>query len=87
MSHHAPLIVIIMFLYFQRQRDCIEIVQNNVRIMAAIKDWSWWKLFSKVRPLVQANILEQEKKLKAVGWLLQITHVTAHTYTHTHIIL
>ncbi|XP_078338725.1 unconventional myosin-XVIIIa-like isoform X9 [Crassostrea virginica] len=40
----------------------ISCIQKNVRKLMLIKDWSWWKLFTKVQPLLDVHRTEEELK-------------------------
>lgn len=40
------------------------IIQQNLRAYLEFKNWPWWKLFSKARPLLKRGNLEKENKEK-----------------------
>lgn len=44
----------------------VSCIQRNVKILSSTKDWSWWRLFVKLRPLLIVNRTEEELKLKMV---------------------
>lgn len=35
-----------------RQQDAVQLLQRNIRLFLRLRTWSWWKLFSQVRPLL-----------------------------------
>lgn len=40
------------------------IIQDNIRAYLEFKNWPWWKLFSKVRPMLTGKKLDKELKEK-----------------------
>ncbi|XP_052814276.1 myosin heavy chain, striated muscle-like [Mya arenaria] len=44
------------------QRTALERIQRNIRKWMAIKNWQWWKLYVKVKPLLNAARAEDEVK-------------------------
>ncbi|XP_055593740.1 myosin heavy chain, muscle isoform X16 [Uranotaenia lowii] len=64
------------FRKMQEQRVCLEIVQRNLRKYMKIKAWAWWKLWQKVKPLlnvsrVEDQIAELEQKAKSTAEALE----------------
>jgi myosin heavy subunit len=45
----------------EKIRNC-EIIQNNFRAYYELKNWDWWKLVTKMRPLIDYGAIEREKK-------------------------
>eukprot|EP00731_Ephydatia_muelleri_P023185 Em0015g768a len=50
------------------QHSAAQIIQDNVRAAMVIKEWSWWKLFMKVKPMLAVwradeEIKEKDKKI------------------------
>ena len=45
---------------FSRAAKCI---QRNIRKFVQFRDWHWWKLYTKVKPLL--NVVKAEDELKA----------------------
>ena len=43
----------------------VKIIQRNVRAWAGFKNWEWWKLFAKARPLLKRRNFEKEIEEKA----------------------
>merc|ERR1712096_169607 len=48
----------------------LRVMQRNVRKYLQLKDWSWWKLWGEVRPMLalaadEADMKEKEEALKA----------------------
>mgnify|MGYP001792964520 CR=1 len=41
-------------------------VQKNVRIHFKLRDWPWWKLYTKIKPLVNVQKTEEDLKVKEV---------------------
>lgn len=44
----------------QEQRLALQIVQRNLRRYLQLRTWPWWKLWQKVRPLLNATRIEDE---------------------------
>ncbi|KAH9385938.1 myosin heavy chain 9/10/11/14 [Nematocida major] len=42
--------------------DAVSLLQRNVKIYASVRNWSWWKLCMKVRPLLEVRKAEDEIK-------------------------
>lgn len=42
----------------------IRCVQKNIKKNKGVKDWSWWKLFTTVRPLIQVQLSEEQIRNK-----------------------
>ncbi|XP_065826219.1 myosin heavy chain, striated muscle-like [Oscarella lobularis] len=47
------------------QRIGIAVIQRNVRKFMFLKNWSWWKLFTKVKPLL--NVARQEDEIRVIN--------------------
>lgn len=50
----------------QIQDLAIRCVQKNIKKNKGVKDWSWWKLFTTVRPLIQVQLSEEQIRNKDV---------------------
>ncbi|XP_011506388.1 PREDICTED: myosin heavy chain, muscle isoform X16 [Ceratosolen solmsi marchali] len=48
------------FKALQEQRLALQIVQRNLRRYLKLRTWPWWKLWQKVRPLLNATRIEDE---------------------------
>ena len=48
------------FKQLQEQRLALQIVQRNLRRYLKLRTWPWWKLWQKVRPLLNATRIEDE---------------------------
>jgi len=48
----------------QFQRAAITCLQRNVRKFLLVRNWSWWRLYTKVLPLLDVHRTEQELKTK-----------------------
>ncbi|WP_395241738.1 hypothetical protein, partial [Salmonella sp. s51933] len=46
------------------QRIGIAVIQRNVRKYLFLKNWAWWKLYTKVKPLLNVARTEEEMKQK-----------------------
>lgn len=44
-----------------RQQEAIQLLQRNVRLYLRLRQWSWWKLFSQIKPLL--NVTRTEKRI------------------------
>ena len=42
----------------------LSVIQRNVRTFLMIKNWPWWKLYTKVQPLLSVARAEDEMKEK-----------------------
>lgn len=42
--------------------DSVALLQKNVKIYASVRNWSWWKLCMKVRPLLEVRKAEDDIK-------------------------
>jgi len=47
----------------------IKIIQRNIRTWVGFKNWTWWKLFAKARPMLKRRNFEKEieDKTKAIS--------------------
>ncbi|KAK9761523.1 class II myosin [Basidiobolus ranarum] len=53
--------------FFHRKSDqlkAIQIIQKNARIYVKLREWPWWKLYSKVKPLLNVTRVDEELKKK-----------------------
>lgn len=44
---------------FEKLAAC-RVIQKNARIYVTLRNWAWWKLYSKVKPLLNASQIDQE---------------------------
>lgn len=56
---------------FSRQTDAIRIMQRNARIYVSLREWPWWKIYAKLKPLnaayrVDSQMREKEQKITAL---------------------
>lgn len=51
----------------------VRCLQRNLRVLHRVSEWSWWKLFCRVRPLLDVNMDNERLRAKEV-----------YAYTHTH---
>ena len=40
----------------------MQVVQRNVRRWLEIRNWNWWRLYTRVKPLLSVAQAEEEKK-------------------------
>lgn len=52
------------FKKLQEQRVALLVIQRNLRKYLTLRNWQWWKLYSKVKPLL--NVARVEDELKAL---------------------
>ena len=45
------------------QRMALSVLQRNIKKYLAFRNWAWWKLYTKVKPLL--SVARQEEELKA----------------------
>lgn len=48
------------FKKLQEQRLALQVVQRNLRRYLKLRTWPWWKLWQKVKPLLNATRIEDE---------------------------
>lgn len=56
------------FKKLQEQRVALQVVQRNLRKYNLLRTWPWWKLWQKVKPLLNVTRVEDEI---AVSWDLK----------------
>ncbi|KAL2914326.1 class II myosin [Polyrhizophydium stewartii] len=44
------------------QLRAIKIIQKNARIYVTLREWSWWRLYTKVKPLLNVSRTDEELK-------------------------
>ncbi|KAJ1554614.1 hypothetical protein HK405_004553, partial [Cladochytrium tenue] len=52
---------------FKRRLDqcrAIRIIQRNARVYVALREWSWWKLYAKIKPLLNVTRVDEELRRK-----------------------
>ena len=57
------MIIIKMYLLFY-DRVGLSVIQKNIRKWLGLRNWLWWRLFVKVKPLLNAAAAEDEMKVK-----------------------
>uniref|UniRef100_A0A673WE20 Myosin-10-like n=1 Tax=Salmo trutta TaxID=8032 RepID=A0A673WE20_SALTR len=48
----------------QQQLNCLKVLQRNCSAYLKLKHWQWWRLFTKVKPLLQVTRQEEEMQAK-----------------------
>ncbi|GAA5802173.1 hypothetical protein HPULCUR_007634 [Helicostylum pulchrum] len=56
---------------FSRQTDAIRVMQRNARLYVSLREWPWWKIYAKLKPLnaayrVDSQMREKEQKITAL---------------------
>ncbi|GAA5812558.1 hypothetical protein MFLAVUS_006015 [Mucor flavus] len=56
---------------FSRQTDAIRVMQRNARLYVSLREWPWWKIYAKLKPLnaayrVDSQMREKEQKINAL---------------------
>ena len=64
--------------HLQVQQMALRCVQRNIRALRGVAKWSWWRLFCRVRPLLDVNMDDERLRAKEV-------HTRSRTNTHTHV--
>ncbi|XP_067938044.1 myosin heavy chain, striated muscle-like isoform X3 [Watersipora subatra] len=52
----------------QDQRVALSVIQRNTRKWLLLKNWQWWKLYLRVKPLLNVARAEDEMKKKEEEW-------------------
>ncbi|KAM4650637.1 LOW QUALITY PROTEIN: myosin-9 [Discoglossus pictus] len=50
----------------QQQLTAMKVIQRNCAAYLKLRNWQWWRLFTKVKPLLQANRFDEELLAKEV---------------------
>lgn len=50
------------FKKLQEQRIALLVIQRNLRKFLTLRNWLWWKLYSKVKPMLSMARVEDEMK-------------------------
>ena len=71
-----------------QQLSAIRIIQRNCAAYLKLRNWQWWRLFTKVKPLLQVTNNEEklnakENELKQVKFLSLMKHIRAKTHWTT----
>ena len=56
-------------------RLAIAVIQRNVRKHLFLRDWRWWRLFTKVKPLLNVARTEDELRQKEDEVMCVITRI------------
>jgi myosin heavy subunit len=52
---------------FQVKHIAISCIQKNVKKFMLIRDWAWWRLFTKVQPMLNVHRTEEELQQREVS--------------------
>lgn len=52
----------------QDQRVALSIIQRNIRKWLLLRNWQWWKLYIRVKPLLSIARAEDDMKKKEEEW-------------------
>ena len=44
------------------QSRAVRVLQSNIRSYLKLRNWPWWRLFTKVKPLLQVTAQEDENR-------------------------
>lgn len=55
----------------QEQRLALEVVQRNLRKYLQLRTWPWYKLWTKVKPLLNVTRIEDEIAVSWLSWPCQ----------------
>lgn len=50
----------------QLQHLAVQCIQRNVTKFKTLEQWSWWRLYTKLKPLLNVHRTEEELQLKEV---------------------
>lgn len=50
----------------------VSCLQRNLRALRLVAKWSWWKLFCRIRPLLDVNMDNERLRAKEVPVLIYI---------------
>ena len=56
----------IFYFFLQLQHLAITCVQRNIKKYVAIREWPWWRLYTKIQPLLDVHRTEEELKEREV---------------------
>lgn len=56
---------------FARQTEAIKVIQRNARIYVTLREWPWWKVYAKLKPLnvayrTETQLKERDQKIAAL---------------------
>lgn len=56
---------------FSRQTEAIRVMQRNARLYVSLREWPWWKIYAKLKPLngayrMDTQMREKEQKISAL---------------------
>jgi myosin protein heavy chain len=66
-SSRFVLIIFVFLRNYQRriqQLNAIRVIQRNGRALMKIRNWAWWRLFTKIKPLLQVTRQDEELNQK-----------------------
>ena len=66
------------FKALQEQRLALQVVQRNLRRYLKLRTWPWWKLWTKVRPLLNASRIEDELAVSIINIPITTLRVSHH---------
>lgn len=65
----------------------VKCLQRNLRVLRAVATWSWWKLFCKVRPLLDVNMDNERVRAKEVQSYIRSVRSHCHFCSYVWIIM
>ncbi|KAI3381133.1 hypothetical protein SNEBB_007545 [Seison nebaliae] len=63
-SHIRGFLMLKNYRTMLEQRIALSVLQRNIKKFLAVKNWPWWKLFTKVKPLL--SVARQEEEMKKI---------------------
>ncbi|XP_023385435.1 myosin-11-like [Pteropus vampyrus] len=63
-SHGSPVPLPRAFAKRQQQLTAMKVIQRNCAAYLKLRNWQWWRLFTKVKPLLQVTRQEEEMQAK-----------------------
>lgn len=59
-SKHSRVVHNLKWYFFSLCRVALQVVQRNLRKYLKLRTWPWWKLWQKVKPLLNVSRIEDE---------------------------
>jgi len=59
---HMSMLCFRAYLKRVEQSRAMKVIQSNIRSYLKLRNWPWWRLFTKVKPLLQVTNQEEERR-------------------------
>ena len=79
---HVPIHLFRNYVKRTQQLNAIRILQRNCSAYLKLRNWQWWRLYTKVKPLLQVNTVHASfimYLVKKLGPLVHKTHEPSHS--------